>query len=144
GAAKPVPVDVRVIAATHRALDDLVEEKRFRADLFMRLAGFRLTLPPLRERREDLGALVAELLARTAKAAAPSLRINARAARALLRYEWPGNVRELERALGLAVVLATGEPVATPADGAELRVEHLPPPVRAALDPDDDTDDEAM
>ena len=119
GATRPVPVDVRVIAATHRPLDRLVEEGAFRRDLHARLAGVRLVLPPLRERREDLGQLVATLLARAGVAPLPA--IEPRAARALLGAAWGGNVRQLEKCLAAAAVLAAG--------GA-ITVEHLPPEVR--------------
>ena len=121
GAARPSSVDLRVIAATHRPLDRMAEEGAFRADLLARLAGYRLTLPPLRDRRADLGLLAAAL----AKAGAGDVTLRPRAARAMLAHAWPGNVRELEKALGTAVILAGGAPLDT---------EHLPPPVRQALD----------
>src|SRR5262249_52971384 len=70
GAARPIKVDVRLISATHRDLDELAKDGRFRPDLLARIGGFRLELPALRERREDLGLLVANLLERLAGAAA--------------------------------------------------------------------------
>lgn len=122
GATRPVPVDVRFVAATHRPLDAMVEAGTFRRDLMMRLAGYRLRLPPLRERLEDLGLLAAALLPRRDGGALPAL--GPKAVRALLRFGWPGNVRQLERALSSAAALAAG---------AAIGPEHLPEEVRAAL-----------
>jgi transcriptional regulator with PAS, ATPase and Fis domain len=122
GATKPIPVDVRVIAATHRSLERMVEEGAFRRDLFNRLAGYRAHLPPLRDRIEDLGLLLGALLGRISNAAAPPA-LQPKAARALLQCYWPGNIRQLEKALGSAVVLAKG--------GA-IGLDHLPEEVRAA------------
>ncbi|KMO17891.1 ATPase AAA [Methylobacterium platani JCM 14648] len=117
GAASPRAVDIRVIAATHRDLDALVREGRFREDLLYRLAGARFTLPSLRE-REDLPALVARLLA--GRPGAP--RLSGEAAAALRRHAWPGNVRELVSALDYACALA---------DGPEIDLDDLPPTVKA-------------
>jgi transcriptional regulator of acetoin/glycerol metabolism len=123
GATKPVPVDVRVVAATHRSLDRMVEEGTFRRDLFSRLAGYRARLPPLRERIEDLGLLAGSLLARLGPPGAALPAIQPKAARALLQCFWPGNIRQLEKALSSAAALAKG--------GA-IGLEHLPDEVRAA------------
>ncbi len=123
GATRPVSVDIRLIAATHQDLDDLITEEKFRADLYARVAGIKVTLPPLRERREDLGLLVATLLARAGVDPSHGA-FDVQAARALFRYPWPMNIRELEKALAAAVVLA-GE--------APIECEHLPPQVAAAL-----------
>jgi len=101
---------------------DMVAEGSFRHDLFARLAGFRVTVPPLAERRTDLGVLIGLLHARIFPVEHPGFDIDA--ARLLLRYPWPLNVRELERCLQAAVVLA-GE------GAVELR--HLPPAVAASL-----------
>lgn len=122
GGTRPIAVDLRVIAATHRPLEKMVDEGRFRADLYARLCGYRVALWPLRARREDLGLLVGSLLSRLG---APAARLSARAARALLSYPFPGNVRELERALEAAVALS---------GGGVIQVEHLPEPVRRALE----------
>ena len=121
GGTRPVPVDLRVIAATHRSLDRMVESGEFRADLHARLAGYRLDLWPLRARREDTGLLVGALLARLGCA---ELRLHPRAARALLRHGFPGNVRELERALEAAAALA---------EGGQVQAEHLPEAVQRSL-----------
>jgi transcriptional regulator with AAA-type ATPase domain len=126
GATRPLPVDLRVIAATHRDLRGLVQKGTFRDDLLARLAGARVTLPPLRERTEDLGIILATLLQRLAGERAPRLRIAVSAARSLIAYDWPRNVRELEKSLETALLLAESE---------HLQAEHLPEAVRrAALD----------
>ncbi len=121
GGTRPIPVDVRFVAATHRPLDRMVETGTFRRDLLMRLAGYRLRLPPLRERIEDLGLLTGTLLSRLDATRIPS--IAPRAARALFHHPWPGNVRQLERALGTAQALA---------GGGAIGMDHLPEEIREA------------
>jgi DNA-binding NtrC family response regulator len=133
GARRAVPVDLRVVAATHRPLDRMVQEGTFRADLLARLAGHRIELPPLRARREDLGLLVAALLQEAAPDRAGAVTLSPRAARALLRHSFPGNVRELEKCLTTALVLA---------EDGRIDVEHLSDPVRRTLDDDNDPDGE--
>jgi DNA-binding NtrC family response regulator len=110
GDTRPLRVDVRVIATTNRNLSALVEEGRFRADLFYRLDVVPLTLPPLRERREDIPELVDHFVH---KHASPSqaLRLSEELLRRLMEYDWPGNVRELENVVRRILVLSTG-PVA--------------------------------
>src|SRR5262249_28620857 len=104
----PVAVDVRVVSASHLDLARLVAEKRFRADLEARLAGVQIDVPPLRERREDLGLLAGAILRR---GGAGEVALPRAAAGALLRYPWPKNIREVEQALTAAVVLAGRAPV---------------------------------
>jgi len=99
GATTAVAVDLRIVAATHRDLAELVEDGAFRDDLIARLAGFEIELPPLADRKVDLGVMLAELVP-------PTTQLAANAARALLAYAWPRNVRELVRALERAVALA--------------------------------------
>jgi len=124
GGTRAVAIDLRVVAATHRDLDDMVADQVFRHDLFARLAGFRVVVPTLLERRADLGLLLGSLYAKLFPADHPGFDIDA--ARLLLRYPWPLNVRELEQALATAQVLA----------GAELvRAEHLPDTVRSGRPP---------
>jgi DNA-binding NtrC family response regulator len=118
GSTQCVPVDVRVIAATHRDLAGLAAAQTFRDDLLARLAGFELRLPPLRERREDLGMLIRALLLRLAAERSGDIVFTRRAARALFAYSWPKNVRELEKCLETALALA---------GDAALDLEHLPP-----------------
>ena len=120
GSARAVKIDVRVVSATHRDLDGLIEAKRFRTDLLARLSGYRCTLPPLRERREDFALLAAALLQGTG---AGPVTFTPEAARALLRYRWPLNVRELQRCLESAAALA---------GGGQVDREHLPPAVNEA------------
>jgi transcriptional regulator with GAF, ATPase, and Fis domain len=120
GDSEPARVDVRFIAATHRDLGALAREERFRADLLARLEGYRVTLPPLRDRREDLGVVIASVLARLAPGREVALLPEA--ARALAAYDWPANVRELEQALAAALALA---------DGGAIARDHLPEALRS-------------
>ncbi|MCA1829779.1 MAG: sigma 54-interacting transcriptional regulator [Myxococcales bacterium] len=117
-------VDLRVIAATHRDLPVLAKEGKFRADLLARLSGFVARLPPLRERREDLGLLTAAIL----RKAGFETSLSVEAARALFSYAWPGNVRELEKSLQSAAVLSRGE---------TIELEHLPDSVYTVNEPPD-------
>jgi transcriptional regulator of acetoin/glycerol metabolism len=103
GATQAVPVDIRVIAATHAELQALVREGRFRDDLYYRLAGARLHLPPLRERR-DSSWLLATLL----EGAEAPARLSPQAEALLLAYRWPGNLRELHNVLGFAAAVCEG------------------------------------
>jgi hypothetical protein len=121
GATRPVKVDLRLVCATHRDLQALVSEGKFRADLLARIGGFSITLPPLQERREDLGLIISVLLRKAAPERAERITFSYEAGRALLRYSWPLNVRELEKCLSAAVVLAR--------DGTVM-LEHLPEAVR--------------
>ncbi len=123
GATRPVKVDIRLLAATHRDLEALVADGKFRADLLARVSGLTLRLPPLRERREDLGLLTGIVLRRHFANKAEQISFSSDAARALLLYDWPRNIRELEKCLTAAVVLARGETV---------HETHFPESVRAA------------
>jgi len=108
--ALPHHVDVRVVAATHRDLEAMAAEGRFRLDLFYRLSVFPVHLPPLREHPRDLPLLVRALLRHDPRFAELGVRaVSAAAQRALARHAWPGNVRELRSALLRAAVLANGE-----------------------------------
>jgi DNA-binding NtrC family response regulator len=98
--------DVRFVAATNVRLDRLVQAGQFRADLFYRLSVFSLTLPPLRERRDDILPLARHFLAKYTRDSGPAAELSTSAARALLTFDWPGNVRELESAIVRAVHLA--------------------------------------
>ncbi|HSJ96592.1 MAG TPA: sigma-54 dependent transcriptional regulator [Myxococcota bacterium] len=110
GSTQPIPVDVRVVAATNRDLDREVATGRFRADLYYRIHVVPIALPPLRERREDIRLLAESFLARVrAEADRGPTRIAPAALAALERHAWPGNVRELENAIERAVALADGE-----------------------------------
>jgi transcriptional regulator with PAS, ATPase and Fis domain len=106
-------VDVRVIAATNRDLRQMVADGRFQEDLFYRLNVIPIALPPLRERREDIPALVEHFVHKHAQRTGRRIeRIDESVLTALQRYDWPGNVRELENTIERAVVLSVG-PVMT-------------------------------
>jgi len=108
-------VNVRVIAATHRDLQAMVAQGTFRQDLYYRLNVVQIDLPPLRERREDIGLLASYFLDRIARRENRALRFSPDAQALLERYEYPGNVRELENAIEHAAAVADGE-VLLPAD----------------------------
>ena len=110
GANKPVPIDVRVIAATNLSPDKLADESRFRQDLLFRLNTVEIELPPLRDRREDVPVLVEHFVALYAKKYGKPVReLPPDVAAALRDYEWPGNVRALRHAAERAVILGSEE-----------------------------------
>jgi two-component system, NtrC family, nitrogen regulation response regulator NtrX len=112
GGDKPVQVNVRVIVATHRNLEDLVKENEFRADLFHRVFVFPLTLPPLRERKEDFPALIAHFASQVAKQNGWREKLFSEETIAeLRRYSWPGNVRELRNIVERLILLSTEDTV---------------------------------
>src|SRR5262245_6292812 len=116
-------VDIRVIAATHRDLRREVAAGRFREDLYYRLNVVQIELPPLRERREDIGLLASYFLERaSARAGRGAMEFSPEARRSLERYDYPGNVRELENAVEHAVAVA---------EGTTLLPSDLPPAVTA-------------
>jgi DNA-binding NtrC family response regulator len=135
GSTREVAVDVRIVAATHRPLEELVRERVFREDLFFRLSVVRIDLPPLRERREDVRLLTVGFLEQAAESAGkPPIDMSPEAMEALERHSWPGNVRELRNTIESIVVLCTAgrieladlpegtrsaRPVATPLRGGE-------------------------
>jgi two-component system, NtrC family, response regulator HydG len=109
GSNRSIKIDVRVISAGNKPIGDLIKEKTFRADLYYRLAVLPLTVPPLRDRREDIPLLVNHFLTQSAlKHNRLSLRISAEAETALVLHAWPGNVRELENLIERVVVTCTG------------------------------------
>lgn len=121
GGSEEVHVDVRVIAATHKDLRGLVEEGRFREDLYYRLNVIEIVLPPLRERREDIPLLAEHFVERIAnELGKPVEEISEDAMRLLMDHHWPGNVRELENAIERAIVTCRG-PVLTAEDFSFLR-----------------------
>jgi len=112
GASRETPVDVRVIAATHRDLEAMVKAGTFREDLLYRLNTMTLEVPPLRERPEEIGPFADRFLALANAANGRQVqRIDAEAMRLLLRYPWPGNIRELRNAIEHAVVVARGSTI---------------------------------
>jgi DNA-binding NtrC family response regulator len=118
GSNTPIKVDIRVIAATNRDLAEEVDRSRFREDLYYRLNVIHIHMPTLRERKDDIPALVEHFLMKYRSSQdAPPTTITEDALAQLVAYDWPGNVRELENAVERAVVLSRGDPIA---------VEHLP------------------
>jgi two-component system nitrogen regulation response regulator NtrX len=112
GGQRPVKVDVRVLSATSRNLQDEISAGRFREDLFYRLNVVPVRLPPLRERREDIPELVSHFLARfAAERRMPALSISAEAMAALQAHDWPGNVRQLRNIIERTIILAPGDRV---------------------------------
>lgn len=125
GGKEVVKVDVRVIAATNKALSQLVEEKRFREDLFYRLSVFPLAIPPLRDRKRDIPVLIAHFLDKykTELGLAKDCTISPKAMETLVQYSWPGNVRELENTMQRAMILT---------DDGLVDVQQLPMEIQTA------------
>jgi DNA-binding NtrC family response regulator len=121
GGERSIKVNARVVAATNRDLRAAVDAGTFREDLYFRLGAFVITVPPLRDRREDIPPLVHTFLVRAAERMKKDVgSVSADAMSALMNYRWPGNVRELEHAVERAVILA---------NGATIRLRDLPPEV---------------
>jgi DNA-binding NtrC family response regulator len=115
GSAKPVSIDVRVVVATHRNLEVLVREGKFRQDLFHRVFVFPLSLPPLRDRRDDIPALITHFAAQVcAQNNWKPVTFAPQAVEALQEYAWPGNVRELRNMVERLMLLATSDEVDAP------------------------------
>jgi formate hydrogenlyase transcriptional activator len=109
GGGRTLPVDVRVVAATNQDLRHMVQEKQFRADLYYRLNVFPITLPPLRERREDIRALVEHFVRKFAREQGKTVdTIPDAVLAALENYDWPGNIRELQNVIERGVVMTSG------------------------------------
>ncbi|MGA3245206.1 MAG: sigma-54 dependent transcriptional regulator [Bacteroidota bacterium] len=118
GGASPIPVDVRVLAATNRELSAMTERGDFRQDLFYRLNVYPIHLPPLRDHKEDIPLFVDHFLERFGKSLnKPSISVNPEALECMMQYNWPGNVRELENILQRAILLSSS---------ASIEPEHLP------------------
>ena len=113
GGTRSIKVDIRVIAATHRNLEVMLKQSRFREDLYFRLKVFPIAIPPLRERMADLPALIQYFMQRKSREMGfrgiPSLATNA--IERLMAYHWPGNIRELENAVERALILSGGNPL---------------------------------
>ena len=124
GADRPAHATFRLIAATNRHLDAAIADGRFRQDLYFRLNVFRIELPPLRDRREDIPALVAHFINLHSRAQGKTPpAISNQAMKVILGYPWPGNVRELSNVIERACILC---------DGDQLDVSHLPAELQAA------------
>jgi len=127
GGTESIQVDVRIVASTHKQLEEEVKKGRFRADLFYRLNVIRIELPPLRERTEDIPILAVHFLEKhRSQKATPVTEIASEAMQSLLRHKWPGNVRELENAIKAGIALA---------DGSVLRRDDLPESVAPRTEP---------
>jgi DNA-binding NtrC family response regulator len=119
GGLRPVPIDVRFLSATHRDLVQEIRDKKFRSDLYYRLNGLRLEIPPLRERRVEIRPLCEAFLGELAKQAGHKVhpRLTKEAAALLESYSWPGNIRELRNVVERALLLS---------DGGDIEARHLP------------------
>ncbi len=112
GGTHPIKIDIRLIAATNRDLNEAVRKDEFRQDLYYRLAVVKLTMPPLRERREDIPMLTRHFVQKYAKRSKVKAKpVSREAMAALVNYEWPGNVRELENAIERALVMGSSDAV---------------------------------
>src|SRR5207253_10465698 len=135
GETRPEPVDIRVIAATNKDLEEEMKAGRFREDLFYRINVVHLHLPPLRERGEDAVMLAKFFLGRAIRELSSKVKgFSPQSLVAMMRFRWPGNIRQLENRIKKAVVLAD-KPLISP-DDMELRPEQLEPilPLTAARD----------
>ncbi len=121
GSSQPLKTDVRIIAATNRDLEQMIDQGSFRQDLYYRLNVVPLVLPPLRERREDLDQLIHHFIGKFTESD-EQYTLTERARTALLSYNWPGNIRELENAVEHAIVLS---------DSGRIEIEHLPPSIQS-------------
>ena len=128
GREENVAVDVRIVAATNQPLEELIEQRRFRADLYYRLNVVPLSIPPLRERQGDILPLAYHFLDRYNERYQKSAVISRGAAQALLSYDWPGNVRQLQNCIESAVILCGQEEI----DPADLSLGTIARPVEAA------------
>ena len=136
GGNTPIKVDVRLVAATNRDLEKMVNEGEFRDDLFFRLSVVRIHMPPLRERRDDIPHIALHLLkAASEENGKPFRELAADAMQVLERYNWPGNVRELRTAMEHGVVMATG---------SKITVRDLPRSIRDGADAAGLSDEESL
>jgi DNA-binding NtrC family response regulator len=135
GATEPVPVDVRIVAATNRDLDEEIRRGGFRSDLFYRLNVITIHLPPLRERPEDVTLLSAYFLEKLGNSRGHTYRLAPETQEALQSYDWPGNVRELENALERAAVMSPGDEITPSALPARITERAPLPLVTASLPP---------
>jgi formate hydrogenlyase transcriptional activator len=129
GGTKTIKVDVRLVAATHRDLAAMVADGRFREDLYYRLNVFPVTLPPLRERRDDIPRLVRHFTQQFARRMGRRIEtIPSSVMDALVQYPWPGNVRELQNVIERAVILSSGSSLHIPSGDLQTRAPLAPVP----------------
>jgi DNA-binding NtrC family response regulator len=133
GSTQAIAVDVRIVAATNRDLEEEITRGRFRSDLYYRLNVIQLHLPPLRDRREDIPVLADHFLQRSSEGETDPYTLSEETVALLGAYEWPGNVRELENALERAVVVAPGPVI--PPEALPDRLREAPAPRLAAVEP---------
>jgi formate hydrogenlyase transcriptional activator len=115
GGTRTIPVDIRLIAATNRNLEKMVADREFRSDLYYRLRVFPISVPPLRERREDIPLLVRYFVAKHAARMNREIQsIPPNVMQALTKWDWPGNIRELENFIERCVILTTGAVLRAP------------------------------
>jgi len=126
GDTKPKKVDVRIVAATNRSLEEMVKKGTFREDLYYRVNVVSIHLPPLRERRNDIPILVESFLKKHEEKQQRKIQISTAAIRALTNYDWPGNVRQLQNEVERFLIMSGPD--------IEVSVEHLSPVVRGATD----------
>jgi transcriptional regulator with GAF, ATPase, and Fis domain len=132
GGTRTIPIDVRLLAATNRNLTQMMGEKLFRSDLYYRLKVFPITIPPLRERREDIPVLVRHFTQMYASKMDKRIdTIPSDTMQALVSWPWPGNVRELENFIERSVILSPGPNLRAPL--AEIRVDAVEAPLSATL-----------
>jgi transcriptional regulator with GAF, ATPase, and Fis domain len=127
GSSEPVQVNVRILAATHQDLEGMIRQGRFREDLFFRLSVLPITVPPLRERGEDIPELVAHFLRLYGQRAGKQLSLDDDALAVLKAFPWPGNVRQLEHVIERAVIIA---------EGSVITVEELSDEVKRVPEPE--------
>ena len=126
GGTSIIDLDVRIIATTNRDLRQEVRDKRFREDLFYRLNVFPITIPALRERRDDIVPVAAKILAQYSRAAGDSIQLSEAACAVLQEHNWPGNVRELDNVIQRALILKQGQQIQPQDIMLESGIEQLP------------------
>jgi len=143
GSNQDIPVDVRIIAATHQDLGKLVKEGKFRQDLYYRLKVFELEIPPLRERREDIALLINHFIQSHSKKAGKKISgVDNTTLTFLSNYDYPGNVRELEHVIERAVILTKGTLIHS--DALPREIGNLKPSVKISLDLDELDEEETF
>ncbi len=117
GGSKEIPIDVRLICATNKNLDQMIEENTFRRDLYYRIAIMPMSIPPLREKKNDIKAIAEKFLSDLSMKYRKEIRLNGNALKVLKEYDWPGNIRELKNIIEFTFSMA---------EGNEIKAEHLP------------------
>lgn len=117
GGSKEIPIDVRLICATNKNLEQMIEENTFRRDLYYRIAIMPMSIPPLREKKNDIKAIAEKFLSDLSMKYRKEVRLNGNALKVLKEYDWPGNIRELKNIIEFTFSMA---------EGNEIKAEHLP------------------